>query len=143
MAKPSLFRHGPLVGEVQPVSVFGMTRRRGPSLVRKPVFGGLQPTEKTGENDDLITLSLRLFPEMWGGVDMLEAYAPVVNAGLALPLVQGGRKNLGFFKCENFEQTDSEIGVYGTGRIIEVTLDFVRAEPDRSPGGIAQVFGLF
>lgn len=141
--KPILYQHGPLVGQVQPVSVFGMSRRRGLSLVRKPVFGGLQPTEKTGENDDLITLSLRLYPGMWGGETMIEAYAQAHQAGIAMPLMRGGRTHLGFFKCENFDRTDSEIGVYGTGQVIEVVIELVRAEPDRSPAGIAQVFGLF
>lgn len=100
---------------------------------RHPSSGrvGLRPARQfAGQDDEKISLSGVLLPELTGGDGALELIKHMGNTGEQWPLVEGTGRVYGFFSIENLSITKELFFADGKARRIEFTLHLVRAGDD-------------
>lgn len=132
----TLYHIGSLTLDTRPFNADSMTRRAGADVVKKPVMGGLKPTEFMGEGDDNITLSGQLLPFKTGGLDELEIAHSFRRAGMRLPVMRGDGRSLGWFQITSLSEAHKELMRNGIGFIVKYRINLTRTEPDNGSSGI-------
>ena len=90
---------------------------------------GLRPsTQFLGPENDTLTLSGTLIPELTGGRLSLFALEQMAELGKAWPLIEGSGTIFGMFVIESLSQTRSEFFRDGACRRIEFTLTLKRVD---------------
>ncbi|KGT95245.1 tail assembly protein [Erwinia typographi] len=90
---------------------------------------GVRPAMQfLGPDNDTVTLSGVLLPEMTGGRLTLFALEQVAELGRAWPLIEGSGTIYGMFVIESLSQTRAEFFSNGACRRIEFTLTLKRAD---------------
>lgn len=90
---------------------------------------GLRPsTQFLGPDNDSVTLSGVLLPELTGGRLSLFALEQMAELGKAWPLIEGSGTIYGMYVVESLSQTKSEFFSNGTCRRIEFTLTLKRVD---------------
>jgi phage protein U len=90
---------------------------------------GLRPTlQYLGPDNDTITLTGVLLPEITGGRLSLLALELMAEMGRAWPLLSGSGTIYGMFVVESLSRTESDFFSNGTARRIEFTLTLRRAD---------------
>lgn len=90
---------------------------------------GLRPaTQFLGQDDETITLSGTLLPELTGGTLSLEALRLMADTGLAWPLIEGTGFIYGMFVITSLSKTRTVFFKDGAARHIEFTLSLKRVD---------------
>ncbi|MCU6243829.1 phage tail protein [Enterobacter ludwigii] len=90
---------------------------------------GLRPaTQFLGQDDETITLSGVLLPELTGGTLSLEAMRLMADTGLAWPLIEGTGFVYGMFVITELSKTRTEFFKDGAARRIEFRLSLKRVD---------------
>lgn len=90
---------------------------------------GLRPsTQFLGPENDTLTLSGTLIPELTGGRLSLFALEQMAELGKAWPLIEGSGTIFGMFVIESLSQTRSEFFRDGACKRIEFTLTLKRVD---------------
>ena len=90
---------------------------------------GERPSSQfVGADEETISLSGRLAPEITGGTPHLELLRTMADTGKAWPLIRGDGRLLGFFVIQSLEQTLAELFDNGTARVIDFTLTLKRVD---------------
>lgn len=96
---------------------------------------GERPSSQfVGVDEETMSLSGRLAPEITGGTPHLELIRTMADTGKAWPLIRGDGLLYGFFVIQSLEQTYAELFDNGTARIIDFTLSLKRVDDDRPEG---------
>lgn len=92
---------------------------------------GQRPAHQfTGPEDEKITLTGVLIPELTGGESAIEQISVMGDEGLSWPLITGMGDILGMFVVESLSTTRSVFFQDGTARRIEYTLNILRVDDD-------------
>lgn len=98
---------------------------------------GLRPSlQFLGPDNDTLTLSGVLLPEITGGRLTLYALEQIAELGRAWPLIEGSGTIYGMYVIESLSQTKAEFFSNGECRRIEFTLTLKRADES-----LADMFG--
>ena len=84
-----------------------------------------------GPDDDLITLSGELRPEITGGRITLDAIRAMASSGKAWPLIEGNGRMYGLWVIEKLDETSSDFFTDGTPRKISFTIELARTDETR------------
>ncbi len=99
-------------------------------------FNRRPSTQFIGPDNDTITLSGTLLPEITGGLLSLTALELMAEQGRAWPLIEGTGMIYGMFVIESLQQTKSDFFADGSPRSITFTLSLKRVD-----GSLWEMFG--
>jgi phage protein U len=139
-----LYQLGAFTFDVFPINVQEVERQVGADFAAKDIVGAMRPREFTGEADDRVKLSGRLFPQKLGGVASVGALQALARTGEPQMLIRGDGEVLGWYLIEQVTDKHSFLDVAGVGRIIELDVELVKTPLRASAAGmIATIAGLF
>lgn len=92
-----------------------------------------------GPDDETVTLSGELYPELTGGPVSLDLLHDMAATGQAFPLLQGDGVMRGYFVIERTSVTSSEFFQDGSARKLEFTLSLKRVDDDTASVGNTMV----
>ncbi|MDC7784752.1 phage tail protein [Rhodoplanes sp. TEM] len=137
-----LYALGPVAFEVLPVNVTEVSRETSASFVEKPVVGRRPPLEFTGDGPENMRLSVKLFPEKFGGLSSLSSFDTMRISGVPWVLARGDGANLGWFVVEKASERSTYLGPNGIGKIVEVDLSLKRADAPSAGGYMSALLSL-
>ncbi|MCK3658538.1 oxidoreductase [Pasteurellaceae bacterium Pebbles2] len=106
------------------------------------VIGAMPKTQFTGKDNDSITLSCRLIPEITGGNLSVAALRLMADSGGAFPLIEGASfMLLGFYVIENIHEENSEFFADGAARAIEFSMQLKRTDDPSLINVASQLMG--
>lgn len=129
-----LYACGGVAFEVAPVNIHVFEREVGADFAAKDIVGERRPREFTGEADEKVSFSGRLFPQRFGGLEGLGALQAMARAGQPQILIRGDGLNLGWYLIESVKDRHAYIDREGVGRMIEFDIELV-ATPRRAGAG--------
>ena len=139
-----LYMIGPLQFEVFPLNVHEMSHDLGADFAPKDVIGAARPREFTGEADEQIRFSGRLFPHFSGGLGELEALKMMARSGAPYPLMRGDGMMMGWFLIDKLSTKSSYLDGQGIGRQIEFDMNLIASPQSSSPQSLLNLLtGLF
>lgn len=98
---------------------------------------GRRPSRQfTGPDEETVTLSGVLLPELSGGDNTIEALRQMGNTGLAYVLIEGSGRYYGMFEIDSLSVTRTLFFKDGKARRIEFSLKLTRVD-----GQLEQLFG--
>lgn len=124
-----LFRLGAVTFEVAPLNTHEVSRTASADFAEKAVLGRRPTLEFVGAGPEQLTLSGKVFPARFGGLENLASLDEARLAGLALPLVRGDGTPLGWFVIKELGSTDQALDRRGVGQVIDYQLQLARADP--------------
>ena len=140
-----LYQLGAFTFDVFPVNVHEVERQMGANYAAKDIMGAMRPREFTGEADDRVKLSGRLFPQRLGGTSGIGALQALTRTGEPQLLIRGDGEVLGWYLIEQVTDKHTFLDVAGVGRMIELDLELVktplRASASEMIATIASLFG--
>ena len=141
-----LYQLGPVRLDPQGISVDAMRRNGTGGLVAKPVMGGKQPKEATGEGEDDITLVGSFLPSRHDGMKLLETLRAMRKSNARFPVHRGdGYVFESWYAIKELSEEHDEIEGDGVGFIVTVTVVLEQAEMSHADGlnvisGIVNLF---
>lgn len=129
-----LYMLGTVVIDTSPFSIDEMERTAEASIVAKPVIGGRQPKEFTGEGEDDIVLSGQLLPYHVGGLDELETLHEMRRQGARFPVQRGDGWRPGWYAITRITESHRELSGDGVGYLIQHQISMTRVEADQGEG---------
>ena len=139
-----LYQLGAFNFDVFPVNVETVERQVGADYAVKDIVGAMRPREFTGEADDRVKLSGRLFPQRLGGGAGIGALQALARNGEPQLLIRGDGDVLGWYLIEQVTDKHSFLDVAGVGRMIELDIELVKTPLRASVAGmIATIASLF
>ena len=142
-----LYMLGTLTLDTRPFSIDSFDRDATASIVSKPVIGGFQPKEFTGEGDDKITLAGQLLPSKIGGLTELELAHSMRKSGTRVPVMRGDGVRLGWYAITQVTEKHEDLTRDGVGFVVKHTIKMTKTEPDLGSGsqiisGLLTLFDL-
>jgi phage protein U len=143
-----LYMLGTLTVDTRPFSIDAMERASDASIVAKPVIGGAQPKEFTGEGEDDITISGEILPFHIGGLNHLETAHAMRKAGTRFPLLRGDGWAPGWYAITKISEKHSELGRNGVGFKVAHSITMTKTGMDTATGyqvisGLLSLFSAF
>lgn len=139
-----LYQLGAFTFDVFPVNVHEVERQMGADYAAKDIVGAMRPREFTGEADDRVKLSGRLFPQRLGGSAGIGALQALARTGEPQLLIRGDGEVLGWYLIEQVTDKHTFLDVAGVGRMIELEAALVKTPMRASAAGmIATIASLF
>ena len=140
-----LYMLGALTLDTRPFNADGMYRSGFADMPRKPVIGGLAPSEFTGEGPETLTLHGQILPLKLGGLDHLEIVDNMRRAGTRFPVMRGDGKRFGWFAITNFNETHRDLGPDGVGFTVHhrIAMRKVHADAGDARQIVADLLTLF
>jgi len=132
---------GAVVLDTRPLSADSVRRTATGGLVAKPVIGGLQRKERTGEGEDDFVISGTALPTRTGGLEQLELLHTLRRAGTRFPLMRGDGTRHGWYAIKEISEEHREIQRNGIGFEVLYTITLEQAE-EQAGDGLAVVGGL-
>jgi len=140
-----LYHLGPVAIDTKRLSANSVRRSSAGALVAKPVMGGLQRKENTGEGEDDLMISGQLLPSRIGGLTELEVLHSMRRAGARFPVMRGDGMRPGWFAIR--EMSEEHIDLEGDGVGFEVVYSVTLERADPRPGDgqavISAILSLF
>ncbi|MGA0615955.1 phage tail protein [Paracoccus sp. KR1-242] len=134
---------GPLLFEVQPFNLTDATHSYGASHVEKPVLGGRQPLEYTGEETESWSFRAILFPQVFGGEDGLTLLKIMSRSGLPQYMMRGDGSMMGWMVVTSVTERSSYLDRSGVGKVIEIDINVSRSDAPTAQGYFEGLQGLF
>lgn len=134
---------GPVQFEIEPFNLTETTHSHGASHVRKPVIGGRQPLEFTGEDPETWSLRAVLFPQKFGGESALTVLRLLTRSGIPQYMFRGDGALMGWVTLDSVTERSSYLDASGVGRMIEVDISVTRSHAPTAPGYFSALSGLF
>lgn len=138
-----LYALGPVTFEVAPVNITDVDRETQGSYVEKPVVGRRPPLEFVGDGPETVRLTVKLFPQKFGGLSSLSSFDTMRKSGTPFVLARGDGANLGWFVVEKASERSTYLDRSGVGKVIEVGLDLKRADAPSAGGYMSALLSLF
>lgn len=134
---------GPVLFKVQPFNLTDAAHSYGASHVEKPVMGGRQPFEFTGEDTESWSFRAVLFPQKFGGESALTLLKLMSRSGLPQYMLRGDGSLMGWMVVTAVTERSSYLDASGVGRVIEVDISLNRSEAPSARGYFEGLQGLF
>ena len=105
---------------------------------------GRRPTlEFVGEGPETWSISGRIFPELFGGLDQMAAMHDMRRSGRPQPWMRGDGVYMGWVVISAVSETATYIGKQGVGRWIEFDIALRRTDPPDAAGMFSLLVSLF
>lgn len=134
---------GPVIFEIQPVNLTEISRETSASFVEKPVMGKRPPLEFVGDSTETMKLTVKLFPERFGGMAAVGFLDAMRKAGIAQFFMRGDGVPQGWFVVESVSEKATYLGANGVGRVYDVDLTLKRSDPPSTADYFASIAGMF
>lgn len=140
-----LYMLGAVQLDTKPISADSVSRVSTGGLVAKPVMGGRQRKEATGEGEDELTISGTLVPSIIGGLNELETLQEMRRQNARFPVMRGDGKALGWFSIKQMTEGHEDLTRDGLGFIVgySVTLEQADAQSGDGQSIISALLSLF
>ncbi len=140
-----LYQLGAVTIDTAPFSIDSFERDSGASIVSKPVIGGRERKEFTGEGDDTITLSGQILPFNVGGLTELEVLQDMRRRGQRFPLMRGDGYRFGWYALTEITESHTELDRNGIGHVVNHKLTMQQCDFDTGDGQqvVSALLGLF
>ena len=112
--------------EVWPLNVHEYEHATDTDWARKEIAGAEIYREWVGENDEIITMRGRIFPQRLGGLSEIELLEASRAKGIANYLIRGNGNGLGWFVIEKLSRAHTYLGADGIGKQIIFEAQFAR-----------------
>lgn len=139
----ALYQLGSLQIQVAPFNVHEVSETGSSDYAVKAVVGAEQPLEFVGDGGTEMTLTGRLFPHEFNGLDELELLRQMRTSGRPQYLVRGDGKPLGWFAILTVTTRSSYLNSHGIGKVIDVTISLRRAPTPSNLTFFSLMQGLF
>ena len=134
---------GPVRFEIYPLNTTGYGHDHESSFVEKPVLGARPPLEWVGEGAESWSITARIFPHRFGGLEDLKTLYQARAAGRPLYLMRGDGAQMGWVVIEKVAERSSYLDTNGIGRVVDVDIT-VRRAAKPSDGSFFSLFsGMF
>ena len=137
-----LWQIGGLSFESEPVSPATFERETGGDFVAKEVVGAQRPREAVGLSDEVLHFTAELYPFHFNGLPAIDVLDAIVKSQQPQPVMRGDGRWMGFYYVDKVGEKHSEIGQFGIGRKIELTIQCT-LEPDPDADDMDQFLSLF
>ncbi|MCZ4272469.1 phage tail protein [Maritalea porphyrae] len=141
-----LYQMGALQFTVAPINADKVAHKLKTDFARKAVFGGRKPSEHTGEGDETIEFSGKVFPSHLGGEPEMDLMNEMRRAGVPHFLMRGDGRPMGWFEIDELDFNHTHLQSKGVGRVIEIRMTCTRVDApsavDFAPW-LRQLVGLF
>ena len=134
---------GPITFEVWPFNATGYGHDHESGFVEKPVLGARPPLEWVGESGESWSISARIFPHRFGGLDDLKKLYQARAAGRPLYLMRGDGAQMGWVVIEKVAERSSYLDAEGIGRVIDIDVAVRRAAKPSNGGFFSAFAGMF
>ena len=118
-----------------------LQHRAGWRLPGNSRVGQRKSVQFLGPDDETVTLSGVLVPELTGGDTALSMVRLMADQGRAWPLIDGGGEIWGFYMIESLEAGRTLFHSDGKARRIEFTLSLRRVDGDSLSDMLGQITG--
>lgn len=136
----ALYALGPALFDIK-AGLEGFTHKTDSAFAKHDVYGAAPVYENTGEGETQATLSGKVLPYLFGGLNALAVLEASRLAKVPLPLMRGDYTPMGWFLITGISQTHDALEPHeGIGMEISWTVDLVKSGP---PGSAADVLRLF
>lgn len=137
-----LYHLGPVKFETRGISVDAFKRNGTGGLVAKPVMGGKQTKEATGEGEDDLTLVCSYLPSRHDVAAQVEALWAMRKRNARFPVMRGdGYVFDSWYAIKDIGEEHEEIDGEGVGFVVTVTIVLEQAEM-RQADGLNVISGL-
>lgn len=134
---------GPVRFEIYPFNATDYAHDHEADFVEKPVLGARLPLEWVGEGAESWSITARIFPHRFGGLDDLKTLYQARAAGRPLYLMRGDGAQMGWVVIEKVAERSSYLDTNGIGRLVDVDIT-VRRAAKPSDGSFFSLFsGMF
>lgn len=137
-----LFQLGALQIDTAPFNAHQTAESASADFAAHDVIGALRPQEYMGEGDDEMTISGRLFPHKFGGLDELGLLRQMLTNGEPQILVRGDGVNKGWRIITNVSVTSTYLDASGVGRVLEVEIKTKRCPRPTASQFVAILYRL-
>lgn len=132
--------------DTKPFSADRVRRVSSGGLVAKPVMGGRQRKENTGEGEDDLIISGQLLPSRIGGLSELDTLHAMRRAAARFPVMRGdGYRFESWYAIK--DMTEEHVDLEGDGVGFEVLYTLTLEQADERPGDgqsiISSLLSLF
>ena len=135
-----LMKLGPVKFEIYPVSIHGYDHSHETPFAEKAIVGGPVALEWVGEGSETWTLSAKLYPAKFGGLDALTTLYQARLSGRPQYLVRGDGKAMGWVVVTRVTEKSTYLDAGGVGQVIEVDIGVTRSGKP-SDGSFFSVMG--
>ena len=118
---------GPVSFDIVPFNMTTWSAAEETSFVEKSVIGVRPPLEWVGEGPATWSLTVKLFPEKFGGVGALEAMQAARKSGLPQFFLLGDGTVLGWVVIEKLKIKHTYLSANGVGKVIECDVELKAA----------------
>lgn len=122
---------GMFVFELRTVPYAEMKRSNAWRHPKQSRVGRRPARQYIGPDDDLITLSGELRPEITGGRITLDAIRAMASTGKPWPLIEGTGRMYGLWVIEKLDETSSDFFKDGAPRKITFSLELARVDESK------------
>lgn len=141
-----LYLLGAVAIDTAPFSIDRMERQASGSIAAKPIIGGRQRKENTGEGEDDITLTGQILPTRIGGLSELETLHEMRRKGTRFPLMRGDGFRFGWYVINKISEKHENILRNGVGFTVQHSVTMEQADMDAGDGqqvilGLLSLFG--
>jgi phage protein U len=133
---------GPVIFEIQPLNLTEISRETSASFVEKPVMGRRPPLEFVGDSTETIKLTVKLFPERFGGLSFVRDLDAMRMSGIAQYFMRGDGTPQGWFVIESVSEKATYLGGNGVGKVYDVDLTLKRSDPPSASNYFASIAGM-
>ena len=134
---------GPVSFDVAPFNAHQHDQQRQTAFVAKPVLGGSEPMEYVGEGAASLSISGRIFPERFGGLEGLELLNMARASGTPQWFMRGDGGMMGWVVIEKVGERSSYLDSNGVGRVVDVDITLRRVGPPLAATFFSAFVGLF
>jgi phage protein U len=134
---------GPLQFEVYPFNTTDYGHDHESHFAEKPVLGARPPLEWVGDGPESWSITARIFPHKFGGLDDLKKLYQARAAGKPLYLMRGDGGQMGWVVIDRVSERSTYLDALGVGKVIDIDIG-VRRTAKPSSGSFYSAFsGLF
>jgi phage protein U len=119
---------GPVEFEIIPFNTDTYGHDHEARFAEKPVLGTRPPLEFVGEGPESWNIRAKLFPEKFGGLDMLKVLYDVRSSGQPQYLMRGDGVLMGWVAVLNVQEKSTYLDAKAVGKVIEVDISVKRSE---------------
>lgn len=140
-----LYMIGAVRVDTMPFSADTLAFEGGSSLARKPVMGGMQPIENTGQGDETITVEGQILPTKIGGLTELEVLNEMRRRGARFPLMRGDGFRYGWYVITSMSIRHSNLMRNGVGFTVQHSIVMERADFNAGDGQqiVSSILSIF
>lgn len=129
--------------EIWPVNATDYSLSDKARFAEKSVLGRRPILEAQGEGEGGMTITCRLFPEKFGGLEAVDILQAQRAAQQAIPVLRGDGKPLGWMVITDINVRHDKLDAQGVGKIVTAELTLKKSDPPGASAMLSLLSSLF